>query len=158
MAHPRPAVCREYPRPANRDPRLADSGEVTYDSPLGCPLTPLSQLLRLGPIAPIQRSTSPVHGGKPRDRGPLAPMMSRTAVPLTESQPLAPKTAAQQQLTDQIRQDGTDRRPERDRAGVLMQPLIRCFRSSPTETLSSKTPISITSALSGLLLLARPPQ
>jgi para-nitrobenzyl esterase len=100
-----PAVLSEYPLSGYSDPFLAYSDEVTDDSSLGCPVTPLSQMFAA--VTPAFRyefndENAPAAGGTPAGRTLGAYHGAELLYLFTVSQ--ISKTAAQEQLSEQMRQ------------------------------------------------------
>ena len=100
-----PAVMTEYPLAGYSDPFLAFSDEETDYSVLGCPVSPLTQMFAAA--APTFRyefndPNALVQGGNPKDRMLGSYHGAELLYLFTVSQ--TPKTAAQQQLSQQMMQ------------------------------------------------------
>jgi para-nitrobenzyl esterase len=100
-----PAVLNEYALNGYGDPFLAFADEVSDDSALGCAVTPLSQIFSVVTRTfryEFDDQTAPSQGGNPTDRTLGAYHGAELLYLFTVFN--APKTAAQQRLSDQMRQ------------------------------------------------------
>jgi para-nitrobenzyl esterase len=102
-----PAVLKEYPLAGYSDPFLAYSDELTDVSPLGCPVTSLSQTFAAA--APTFRyefddQNAPMAGGSPPNRTFGAYHGAELLDLFTVLQSTVPMTAAQAQLASQMKQ------------------------------------------------------
>jgi para-nitrobenzyl esterase len=102
-----PAVLQEYPLTGYSDPFLALADEITDYSSLGCAVTPLTQMFAA--VTPTFRyefndEAAPHDVGDPTDRTLGAYHGAELLYLFTTSQPVTPKTAAQQKLAHQMMQ------------------------------------------------------
>jgi len=100
-----PAVLTEYPLASYTDPFLAFADEVTDYSPVGCPVTPLSQMFAAASQTfryEFNDRQAPVQDGNPTDRTLGAYHGAELLYLFTFSQ--VTRTAAQQQLSQQMMQ------------------------------------------------------
>jgi para-nitrobenzyl esterase len=161
-----PAVLREYPLAGYSDPFLAYSDEVTDDSPLGCPVTSVSQQFAAATQTfryEFNDQSAPMQGGSPPNRTFGAYHGAELLDLFTVSQAQAPKTAAERQLSQQMMQYWTNfaRTGNPNGNGLVVWPPYdtathQLLSLKPDGTPSSTISMSITIAHSGLLLLAHP--